>query len=65
MKQKSQWWIQRSRFIPNLEKLKIGKKMKSPSSMKNERFHLPKCRGKLQKMEVLYIHSPKMPSPSS
>jgi hypothetical protein len=34
--------------------------MKSPSSMRNGRFHTSKCRGKLQKMEVLYIHSPKM-----
>jgi hypothetical protein len=27
--------------------------------MGNGRFHPPKCRDKLQKMEVLYIHSPK------
>jgi hypothetical protein len=39
-------------------------KIKSPSSMKNGRFHLSKCRGKVQKLEVLYTHSPKMPSPS-
>jgi hypothetical protein len=45
-------------------KNKIWKKMKSPSSMKNGRFHPPKCRGKLQKMGVLYIHSPKIPGPS-
>jgi hypothetical protein len=45
-------------------KNKIWKKMKSPSSMKNGRFHPPKCRGKLQKMGVLYTHSPKMPGPS-
>ena len=32
--------------------------MKSPSSMRIERFHPPKCRSKLQKMGVLYIHSP-------
>ena len=32
--------------------------------MKNGRFHPPKCRGKVQKMEVLYTHSPKIPSPS-
>jgi hypothetical protein len=38
--------------------------MKSPSSMKNGRFHPSKCKGKVQKMEVLYIHSPKMPGPS-
>jgi hypothetical protein len=35
------------------------------SSMWNGRFHLPKYRGKVQKMGVLYIHSPKMPSPSA
>jgi hypothetical protein len=35
--------------------------MKSPSSMRNGRFHTPKYRGKVQKMEVLYIHSSKMP----
>jgi hypothetical protein len=38
--------------------------MKSPSSMRNGRFHLPKCGGKVQKMGVLYTHSLKMPSPS-
>jgi hypothetical protein len=38
--------------------------MKSPSSMRNGRFHPPKCRGKVQKMGVLYTHSPKMPGPS-
>jgi hypothetical protein len=37
------------------------KKMKSPSSMRNGRFHPPKCRAKVQKLEVLYIHSPKIP----
>jgi hypothetical protein len=46
-------------------KNKICKKMKSPSSMKNGRFHPPKCRGKLQKMRVLYTHSPKILGPSS
>jgi hypothetical protein len=25
-------------------------KMKSPNSMRNGRFHLPKCRGKVQKI---------------
>jgi hypothetical protein len=39
MKQKSQWWIQRSRCNLNLEF--FWKKMKSPSSKKNGRFHLP------------------------
>jgi hypothetical protein len=38
--------------------------MKSPSSMGNGRFHPPKCMGKVQKMGVLYTHSPKMPKPS-
>jgi hypothetical protein len=38
--------------------------MKSPSYMQNGRFHPSKCRGKVQKMRVLYIHSPKMPGPS-
>jgi hypothetical protein len=46
-------------------KNKIWKKMKSPSSMRNGIFHLCKCRGKLQKMGVLYTHSFKMPGPSS
>jgi hypothetical protein len=32
---------------------KIWKKVKSPISMINGRFHPPKCRGKLQKMGVL------------
>jgi hypothetical protein len=27
--------------------------MKSPTSIRNGRFHLPKCRGKVQKMGVL------------
>jgi hypothetical protein len=35
------------------------------SSMRNGRFHPSMCRGKVQNMEVLYVHSPKMPSPSS
>jgi hypothetical protein len=38
--------------------------MKSLSSMMNVRFHPSKYRGKVQKMGVLYTHSPKMPSPS-
>jgi hypothetical protein len=38
--------------------------MKSPSSMKNGRFHPPKYRGKVQKMGVLYTHSPKISGPS-
>jgi hypothetical protein len=50
-----------SRFSKN----KIWKKMKSPSSMRNGRFHPPKCRFKLQKMGELYTRSFKMPSPSS
>jgi hypothetical protein len=39
--------------------------VKSPSSMRNGRIYPSKCRGKVQKMEVLYTHSPKMPCPSS
>jgi hypothetical protein len=65
MKLNPQWWIWRSRCTLNLEKIKIYKKMKSPNSMRNGRFHPPKCRGKLQKMGVLYIHSSKMLGPSS
>jgi hypothetical protein len=38
--------------------------MKSPSFVRNERFHPPKYRGKIEKMGVLYAHSPKMPNPS-
>jgi hypothetical protein len=34
----------------NFSKNKIWKKMKSSSSMRNGRFHLPKCRGKVQKI---------------
>jgi hypothetical protein len=45
-----------SKFFIN----KIWKKMKSPNSMRNESVHTPKCRGKVQKMEVLYFHSLKM-----
>jgi hypothetical protein len=36
------------------------KEMKSPSSMRNGRFHPSKCRGKVQKMGVLYTHFPKI-----
>jgi hypothetical protein len=43
---------------------KNWKKMKSPSSMRNGRFHASKSRGKVQKMGVLYTHSPKMPGSS-
>jgi hypothetical protein len=32
--------------------------------MKNERRNTFKCRGKLQKMGVMYIHSPKIPCTS-
>jgi hypothetical protein len=35
-----------SKFSKN----KIWKKMKSPSSMRNGRFHPPKCKGKVQKI---------------
>jgi hypothetical protein len=47
----------------NLEGKIKKNKMNTPSSMGNGRFHLPKCRGKVQKMGVLYIHSPKRPDP--
>jgi hypothetical protein len=43
---------------------KNWKKMKSPSYMKNGRFHPYKCGDKVQKIGVLYTHSPKMSSPS-
>jgi hypothetical protein len=32
--------------------------------MTNGRFNTSKCRGMLQKMGVLYTHSPQMPRPS-
>jgi hypothetical protein len=32
--------------------------------VRNGRFHTSKFRGKLQKMGMLYIHSPKMLGPS-
>jgi hypothetical protein len=42
------------------------KKIKSPSSKRNGRFHPSKCRGdKVQKIGVLYTHSSKMLSPSA
>jgi hypothetical protein len=47
----------------NLSKKKIKNNIKSPSSMRNGRFNTSKYRGKLQKMGVLYIHSPKSPGP--
>jgi hypothetical protein len=37
--------------------------VKSPLSMNFGRISTSKCRGKLQKMGVLYIHSPKSPGP--
>jgi hypothetical protein len=64
MKLKSQRWIWRPRCLLILAKRNFGKKMKSPSSMKNGRLNTSKCRGKLQKMGVLYTHSSKMPGPS-
>jgi hypothetical protein len=39
--------------------------MKSPISMKDGTFNTSKCRGKLEKMGVLYIHSLKSPGPFS
>jgi hypothetical protein len=43
----------------NFSKNKIWRKMKSPSSMRNGKFDTSKCRGKVQKMEVLYTHPSK------
>jgi hypothetical protein len=48
-----------SKFRKNI----IWKKVKSPISMRNGTFNTSKCRGKLQKIEVLYTHSPKSPGP--
>jgi hypothetical protein len=42
-------------------KNKFRKKMKSPISLRNGRFSTSKCRGKPQKMGVLYTHSSKSP----
>jgi hypothetical protein len=64
MKQKSRRWIWRSRCNLNWAKIKFEKKLNFWSSVRNGRFCPLKCRGKLQKMGVLYPHSPKMPSPS-
>jgi hypothetical protein len=44
---------------------KISKKVKSPNSMRNGRFDTSKWRGKLEKMGVLCIHSPKSLGPFS
>jgi SET domain-containing protein len=38
--------------------------MKSPSSIRNGRFHPSKCRGKVQKMGVMCTHFPKMSGPN-
>jgi hypothetical protein len=46
-------------------KNKIWKKVKSPISMRNGTLNISKYRGKLQKMGVLYTHSPKSLSPFS
>jgi hypothetical protein len=43
----------------------ILKKVKSPISMRNGAFNTSKCKGKLQKMGVLYTHSLKSPGPFS
>jgi hypothetical protein len=48
-------WVWRCWDILILAK-KGWKKIKSPSSMRNGRFHPPKCKGKLQKMGLLYTH---------
>jgi hypothetical protein len=39
--------------------------MRCLSSMKNGRFHPPKCRGKVKKMGMLYTLSTKMSGPST
>jgi hypothetical protein len=44
-------------------KKKIWKKVKSTPSMNFGRITTSKCRGKLQKMGVLYTHSSKSPGP--
>jgi hypothetical protein len=46
----------------NLEK---NEKMKPLNSMRDGRLNTSKCRGKIQKMGVQYIHSSKMPGPST
>jgi hypothetical protein len=48
-----------SKFREN-KNLKI---VKSPNFMRYGRFNTSKCRGKLEKMGVLYTHSPKSPGP--
>jgi hypothetical protein len=45
-------------------KKKLWKKVKSPLSMNFGRISTSMCRGKLQKMGVLYTHSLKSPGPS-
>jgi hypothetical protein len=45
-------------------KNKLWKKVKSPLPMNFGRISTSKCRGKLQKMGVLYTHSLKSPGPS-
>jgi hypothetical protein len=45
-------------------KKQLWKKVKSPLSMNFGRISTSKCRGKLQKMGVLYTHSLKSPGPS-
>jgi hypothetical protein len=41
----------------------LWKKVKSPLSMNFGRISTSKCRGKLQKMGVMYTHSAKSPGP--
>jgi hypothetical protein len=43
----------------NFSKKEIQKKMKFPSSMRNARFQPFKCRGKVQKMGVLFSQNAK------
>jgi hypothetical protein len=44
-------------------KNKIPKKIKSLKSMRDGRFNISKCRGKLQKMGVMCTNPPKQPRP--
>jgi hypothetical protein len=54
-----------SKFRNKFRKNKNWKNGKSPTFMRNESCNTSKCRGKLQKMVVLYTHSPKMLGSSS
>jgi hypothetical protein len=49
---------------PPILRIFFWRKMKSPSSMRNGILNTSKCRGKFQKMGVMFTHSPKMLGPS-